>query len=75
LVYGGIANNIVRISYKEYQVNREGAFIRDAFNQNVQYDISKERNITFRNMEIEIIDASSNKITYRVINAPNGLVR
>jgi hypothetical protein len=67
LLYSGIANNILKISYREYSNN----MARQAFYQDVQYDLKESNIIVFRNTRIQIINASNNKISYKVLESPD----
>jgi len=70
LTYNGKSNNTIFIDYREYSVGREGAYIKDSFKQSLQYDISESRNIKFRTVDLEIVEANSNEITFIVVSAP-----
>ena len=50
--------------YREY-VND---LARPAFAQQLQYEVSKEREIAFRTIRLEILNATNSKIDFRVIS-------
>jgi len=64
LIYSGRSGNTIEISYREFR----GGLAAPAFYQNVKYDLSESRLVTFQNFRIEIIDADNQSITYRVIS-------
>jgi hypothetical protein len=65
LLYDGIANGVLRVTYREYV----DSTARPAFYQEVNYELSPNGSTTidFKGVEIEVLDASNNKITYKVI--------
>ncbi|MGE5410074.1 MAG: hypothetical protein ACM3MI_03865 [Clostridiales bacterium] len=72
LVYAGIANNVVQISYKEYQkISDEaggGDLIRPAFAQDLKYDLSTSPIITYREKRIKVLKATGENITFIVLD-------
>jgi len=62
-IYNGRYENNLKFVYREFS----GDLARAAFTQEVQYDISKESIVGFKNLLIEVIEASNTKIEYRVI--------
>jgi len=67
LIYLGKAGNVVNIAYKEYNIKGNDKYIRNEFSQNLQYDLSESKIISFRSLKIEIIEANSSRIKYKVI--------
>lgn len=63
LIYTGRDKNIVKFSYREFDNNNA----RPAFTIDVQYDLSISKSISFKNANLEIIDATNNSITYKVL--------
>lgn len=63
LIYTGREKNIVKFTYREFKDN----FARPDFTIDVQYDLSMSKDISFKNARIEIIDATNNSITYKVL--------
>ena len=63
LIYSGKSGNTIEISYREFR----GGLAAPAFYQNLKYDLSESRLITFQNFQIEIINADNQSITYKVI--------
>ncbi len=66
LIYGGVASGIVKISYREFSNNKA----RPALYQDLQYDLSQSSVIAFRDMRIQIDNASNSTITFRVLDGP-----
>lgn len=67
LVYSGNANGIINLLYREFSNTRYGQMARPAFDQNLTYDLNKSKVIRFRELEIEVIDAMNDIITFRVL--------
>ena len=63
LIYSGKSGNTIEISYREFR----GGLAAPAFYQNLKYDLSESKKITFQNFQIEIINAGNQSITYRVV--------
>lgn len=66
LIYQGIFNGTLKITYREYI----DSLARPAFFQEVNYTLNPNgiTNISFRGAEIDIIEANNNRITYRIKN-------
>lgn len=62
LIYNGRVDNNLRFVYREF--NNEMA--RSAFTQEVQYDLQESNIIGFKNVRIEVIEATNSSITYKV---------
>ena len=78
LIYSGIAHDVVQVAYREYQINQvvgQAPIIRPAFGQNLQYDITKSRTITFQDVEIEVLAADQERIEYRILTEPDAVIR
>jgi hypothetical protein len=69
LIYQGIQNNVVRISYREF----DKLHARPSFQQDLTYTISSSprTDIRFREVSITIISADNNMIEYIVNNMFN----
>ena len=63
-IYNGRVGNALKFIYREY-VND---YVRPAFTQDLQYDLSDSKIIGFRGLRIEIINATNTKIKYKVLN-------
>lgn len=67
LFYSGCSGSVVKVAYKEDHLNQHGEFVANtAAFQNLEYDISTSRVITFQDREIEVISADARQITYIV---------
>lgn len=63
LVYSGIAgDNTVRAMYREFS----GDFIRPAFSQELQYNLSQDSTIAYKSIVITVLEADNSRIRYRV---------
>lgn len=66
LLYQGLANDVVRLLYREYVEN----LIRPAFQQELTYTLSAEgpTEIQFQTLKIEVTSADNNGLNYRVLH-------
>ena len=63
LIYSGKSGATVEISYREFR----GGLAAPAFYQNLKYDLSESKIVTFQNFQIEVIDAGNQSITYKIL--------
>ena len=64
LVYNGRVDNYLRFIYREFS----NELARPSFTQEAQYDLSESTVIGFKDLRMEILDASNTEITYRLIS-------
>lgn len=64
LLYSGKVGDKLNISYREFSNNHA----RQAFTHNVEYDLNESKIIGYKGALIEIIEATNNHVTYRVLN-------
>jgi hypothetical protein len=66
LLYQGLANDVIRLLYREYVEN----LVRPAFQQELTYTLAAEgpTEIQFRTLKIEVITADNNGLTYRILH-------
>ena len=62
LIYNGSIGKKINISYREFS----GGNARQAFTNDVEYDMSKSNIINYKGAEIEVIDYDNSSITYIV---------
>lgn len=62
LIYNGRVGSKINIGYREFYDDRA----RPAFSNSVEYDLTDSKIISYREVQIEIIEASNQKIIYRV---------
>lgn len=62
LIYNGSIGQKINISYREFS----GGNARQAFTNNVEYDMSKSKVINYKGAEIEVVDYDNSSITYKV---------
>lgn len=62
LIYGGMSGETIRVAYRESAGKRSA----QALQQDLAYDLSQSRTIRFRDMEIEVREATSNQIRFIV---------
>lgn len=68
LVYSGRSQNTIYLLYREYEIARQGDFIRSAYTTSYVYDITNTQLITFRNFRLNVMDANSNQIKFSVVS-------
>jgi hypothetical protein len=63
LIYSGVAGNTVEISYREFR----GGYAAPAFYQSVKYDLAESHTVKFQNFQIEILSATNQGISCRLL--------
>jgi hypothetical protein len=63
LIYGGINGSVVSLDYREYTKG----MARQAFSQHLTYDLSKSKIIRYKNIKIQILDATNEAIDFKVV--------
>jgi len=71
LIYNGIAQNVLQFGYREYYVGPNGTFARSAFNEELRYDITTSKRITYRDVIIDIESADAQTIRYTIVKGPD----
>ncbi len=66
LIYGGAANQIARIAYREYGED----LTRPRFFQDLQYDLNESQVITFQDLAIQVVEANNKQIRFKVLAGP-----
>ena len=64
LIYDGIMNGVISISYREFVDN----LARSAFYQELKYDLKESKKISFKTIKIEVLKATNNNITFKVLD-------
>ncbi len=63
LIYSGSNGSVIYVSYREFT----GGMARDAFSNNVEYDMAKSNIIRYKGAEIEVIKYDNRSINYKVL--------
>ncbi|WP_373359036.1 hypothetical protein ACEN3H_08565 [Acinetobacter lactucae] len=63
LIYSGKFGNKINVGYREFSSNQA----RPAFNNDVEYDLSQSKQIGYKGALLEVIDATNQDITYKVL--------
>ena len=66
LVYGGISGKVARVAYKEYGENP----VKPLFFQDLRYDLNGSDLIVFQDFTLQVLDASSKEIRFKVLSGP-----
>lgn len=64
LLYNGKVGNTLNIAYREFSAG----MARDAFSNEVQYDLSSSEMIAYKGAQLRVIEADNTSITYEVIS-------
>lgn len=69
VLYQGKVGNKLKISFQEFTSGHSGFIIRDAFTQNIEYELNPdgEAMVGFRGLRIKVLKATNFDITYKVI--------
>ncbi len=72
LYYDGISQNVIHLSYREFNLNPNYVLARMAFNRDLQYDLSlsADKVIVFQQFKIRIDSADNKHIKFVVLEAP-----
>lgn len=65
LIYNGRTGNDVKFLYRELS----SSTMRAPFSQEVQYDLKESKEIGFKGVRIEIVEATNTQLTYRVMSS------
>lgn len=63
LIYSGKVGNKINIGYREFS----SSMARPAFNNDVEYDLSESKQIGYKGALLDIIEATNQSITYKVL--------
>jgi uncharacterized protein (UPF0333 family) len=66
LTYSGKQGDVIKIYYREESNN----YARPSFTQELTYDISSEKIITFRHTKIRVEEATNSEIKFTVLECP-----
>jgi hypothetical protein len=64
LIYTGLSNNTIHISYKKYKRNRASP----EFSQELAYDLRHADIIVFKNYKIKIINATNEYVRFKILS-------
>lgn len=67
LLYNGKSDNNISIQYREYDSN----LARQAFYQDLRYNLGESNRIRFKTIEIEVLSATNSEITYKILEDQN----
>jgi hypothetical protein len=62
-IYNGRVNNSLKFIYREFS----GELVKPSLQQEVQYDLNQSNIIGFKELSIEILNATNQEIEYKVI--------
>ena len=75
LIYSGTSGQTLKAIYREFfgdfvgvPYGNSGWRIKQAFTQELQYDLDSSSIIGFRSLQIEIVEATNSSITFKVIS-------
>lgn len=63
LLYSGKSGSTIEISYREFR----GGFAAPAFSQSLKYDLAESKTIRFQRFVIDVITATNQTFTYRIV--------
>jgi hypothetical protein len=64
MLYSGLTGSTLRATYREFKDD----FARPAFFQELQYELSESRTISYKSIRIEVLDATNMRLEYRVLD-------
>ena len=63
-IYNGRVGDALKFIYREFS----GDYLKPAFTQEVQYGLSLSNEIGFKELRLEVINATNTEITYKLIS-------
>lgn len=63
LIYNGRVGNRISLGYREFT----GSMARPAFSNQVDYDLAESKILVYQGAQIEVLDATNQGVTYRVL--------
>lgn len=69
LVYAGKSSDNVKIYYREYVATNSGWMAKDAFTQELTYDLKESKLIRYKDVRMEILTATNEKISFKVLSS------
>jgi hypothetical protein len=79
LFYSGVDHDVVLVSYRQIQSATSPNGIAwglqpvSTSDQELHYDVSKNREITFQDMTIEVMSATPSNLTYKIVKGPSSM--
>ena len=64
LIYNGISNNSIKLSYKEYV----DTFKNPSQSQDLIFDLKESKDIAIKGINIEVLEATNTQIKYKIIS-------
>jgi hypothetical protein len=71
LLYSGNEASILHLTYREYT---QDGIARSPFFQQATYDLSKSKEIVFKDWTIEVEETDNQKLKYKIVRAPASAV-
>jgi len=68
LVYAGKSDDNIKIYYREFVSTQSGWMAKDAFTQELTYDLKESKIIRYKQLKMEILSANNEKIIYKVLS-------
>ena len=68
LTYTGKSASNIKIAYREFSGENDRRRARTAFYLDLEYDLEESAIIAFRDIHIEVIEATSSNIHFRVLD-------
>lgn len=67
LIFTGITGGTMKVVYREYMDD----YARPAFTTELQYNLDESKSLTYKSIKIEVLKATNQSLTYRVISDDN----
>ncbi|MDY1549573.1 hypothetical protein [Luteibacter sahnii] len=68
LIYSGKVGQKIKLGYREFSAN----VARPAYSNDVDYDLSESTTVGYKGARLEVIEATNDHVTYRLISNFNG---
>lgn len=64
LIYSGKSASTIKVSYREFR----GGLAAPAFSQALEYDLNESKTIKFQRFTLDVINATNQSITYKILS-------
>jgi len=70
LIYKGVLNDVMTLVYREYSVGVEADYMKPAYSMEVSYDLTKGRQVEFRDFIIRVLESTSQRLSFVLLEEP-----
>lgn len=64
LIYSGLTGSTLKVIYREYSND----YARPAFTTDLQYNLEESKEIAYKSIRIEVLNATNRQLDFRVVS-------